>query len=88
MACGPEPRPHALIDKLEIVEPFQLASFTQAVVLPLDTKNTPLPDHDDNTLAPTRTVLSNATGNDVHHGVASDQRSVPTPQVELRPATR
>jgi hypothetical protein len=52
---------NALIDKLEIVEPFQLASFTQAVVLPLDTKNTPLPDRDDNTLAPTRTVLSKAT---------------------------
>jgi hypothetical protein len=52
---------NGLIDKLEIVEVFQLASFTQVVVLPLDTKNTPLPDHDDNTFTPTTTVLSKAT---------------------------
>jgi hypothetical protein len=50
-----------LIDKLEIVEPFQVTAFTKIVVLPLDTKQTPLPKQDDNTYAPTATVLSDAT---------------------------
>jgi hypothetical protein len=49
------------IDELEIVAPIQLAPFTHLVVLPLSTDKTPLPDHDDNSYAPTSTVLSRAT---------------------------
>jgi Domain of unknown function (DUF4410) len=50
-----------LIDHLEIVEPFQVTAFTMIVVLPLDTKQTPLPKQDDNTYPPTATALSKAT---------------------------
>lgn len=50
-----------LIDKLEIIEPFQVTSFTKVVVLPLDTEHTPLPKQDDNTYAPTAAMLPKAT---------------------------
>jgi hypothetical protein len=52
---------NGLIDKLEIVEPFQLATYTQLMILPLVTAKTPLPKSDDNSYGPTTTVLSKAT---------------------------
>ncbi len=46
------------IDQLEIVETFQRSSYSNVVVSPFDTSNTPLPDADDNTYEPVKTVLA------------------------------
>lgn len=46
-----------LIDRLEVVQNFSLASYSRLVLLPLDTVATPLPEKEDNTYAPTTQVL-------------------------------
>ena len=46
------------IDELEIVQSFKLGDYERVVVEPFDTSATPLPEADDNTLAPVKNVLS------------------------------
>ena len=46
-----------LIDYLEIIESFQLSGSGDLIIMPLDTKNTPLPDKEDNTYQPTLKTL-------------------------------
>lgn len=45
------------IDELEIKESFKLSDYTKVVVEPFDTKDTPLPEKDDNTYEPVKQVL-------------------------------
>ncbi len=47
-----------LIDELEIIEPFQIVSFSKIIIVPLDTASTPLPEKDDNTFEPTSRILA------------------------------
>ncbi len=49
------------IDELEIAEPFKLAGYERIVVEPFDTSETPLPEENDNTWAPVKSVLANVT---------------------------
>ncbi len=46
------------VDELEVVQHFQLADYSQVVVEPFDTKDTPLPGKDDNSYEPVKTVLA------------------------------
>ena len=50
-----------LIDKLEILESFNLSSYSKVVILPLDNKKTPLPEKKDNTYEPVTKVLEKVT---------------------------
>jgi hypothetical protein len=45
------------IDELEIVQAFKLSDYSKVIVEPFDTKDTPLPDKDDNTYEPVTRVL-------------------------------
>jgi hypothetical protein len=49
------------IDKLEIVAPFKLASYSRIVVEPFDTSSTPLPKAQDSTYVPVKNALANTT---------------------------
>ena len=46
------------IDQLEIVETFQRSGYQKIAVSGFDTSNTPLPEADDNTYEPVKTVLA------------------------------
>ncbi len=46
------------IDQLEIVKTFERSGYQKVVVGDFDTSNTPLPDADDNTYEPVKTVLA------------------------------
>ena len=48
------------IDELEIVETPKLADYSRIVVEPFDTKDTPLPDADDNSYGPAKSALEDA----------------------------
>jgi hypothetical protein len=50
------------IDELEIVQAFKLADYPKVVVLPFDTKDTPLPGKDDNTYDAVKSVLAAPSG--------------------------
>jgi hypothetical protein len=50
------------IDRVEILESFRLADYDLVVVEPLDGSRTELPDPDDNTFQPIKSVLEHATG--------------------------
>src|SRR5512133_3898922 len=50
------------IDELEIVRSFRLGDYRHVAVQGFDTDNTPLPDKDDNTFGPVKTVLRNIEG--------------------------
>jgi hypothetical protein len=50
------------IDELEILETFKLSDYETVSVEAFDTKNTPLPDADDNTYAPVKGVLADPAG--------------------------
>lgn len=45
------------IDELEIVQTFDLSSYSKVVVEPFDTSETPLPEKDDNTYEPVQQIL-------------------------------
>ena len=49
------------IDQLEIVRSFKLADYTTLTAEPLDTRDTPLPDKNDNTFEPVQAVLAEPT---------------------------
>ena len=49
------------IDQLEILKKFSLGDYTRIVVEPVDTSATPLPEKDDNTYEPVKTVLAKVT---------------------------
>ena len=49
------------IDRVEILESFRLADYDLVVVEPLDGSRTELPDSDDNTFGPVKSVLEHAT---------------------------
>ncbi len=49
------------IDRVEILESFRLADYDLVVVEPLDGSKTELPDSDDNTFAPVKSILEHAT---------------------------
>lgn len=46
------------IDQIEIVNSFKLADYKKVVIVPLDTRETPLPEKDDNTYKPVKQVLA------------------------------
>lgn len=50
------------IDELEVVETFQLSSYTKVVVEPFDTADAELPEKDDNTYEPVKQVLASPAG--------------------------
>jgi hypothetical protein len=50
------------IDELEILETFKLSDYETVSVEAFDTKNTPLPDADDNTYASVKEVLADPAG--------------------------
>lgn len=50
------------IDELEIRETFKLSDYETVSVEAFDTKDTPLPDADDNTYAPVKEVLADPAG--------------------------
>lgn len=50
------------IDELEVVETFKLSDYAKVVVEPFDTKDTPLPEKDDNTYEPVQEVLAAPAG--------------------------
>ncbi|MES1245597.1 MAG: DUF4410 domain-containing protein [Acidobacteriota bacterium] len=50
------------VDELEIVEPFKLSDYETVSVEAFDTKDTPLPEADDNTYAPVKSVLADPAG--------------------------
>ena len=50
------------VDELEVVQSFKLADYAKIVVLPFDTKDTPLPAKDDNTYEPVKSVLAAPAG--------------------------
>lgn len=49
------------IDQVEILEPFRISDYDAVVVEPLDGSRTELPEADDNTFAPVKSVLAHAT---------------------------
>jgi hypothetical protein len=49
------------IDELEIVKTFKFADYSKIVVVPFDTESVKLPEKDDNTYEPVKTVLASAT---------------------------
>ncbi|HXU34330.1 MAG TPA: DUF4410 domain-containing protein [Thermoanaerobaculia bacterium] len=49
------------IDRVEILETFRLADYDLVIVEPLDGSHTELPDSDDNTYAPVKSVIEHAT---------------------------
>jgi hypothetical protein len=50
------------VDELEIVEGFKLSDYETVSVESFDTKDTPLPEADDNTYGPVKSVLADAAG--------------------------
>jgi hypothetical protein len=46
------------VDRVELVEPFKLSSYTTLVVPPVDGSEVKLPDRDDNTYRPVKVVLA------------------------------
>lgn len=50
------------IDELEILEAFKLSDYETVSVDAFDTKDTPLPDADDNSYAPVKAVLADSAG--------------------------
>ena len=50
------------IDELEIVETFKLSDYSEVAVEEFDTKDTPLPEKDDNTYGPVKAVLVDPAG--------------------------
>jgi hypothetical protein len=50
------------VDELEIVETFKLSDYETVSVESFDTKDPPLPEADDNTYAPVKSVLADAAG--------------------------
>ncbi len=49
------------IDELEILKTFKFADYAKIVVVPFDTSEAKLPEKDDNTYEPVKTVLASAT---------------------------
>jgi hypothetical protein len=49
------------IDQLEIVKSFEFRNYGKVVVVPFDTSEVKLPEKDDNTYEPVKTVLASAT---------------------------
>lgn len=50
------------IDQVEILQTFRLADYDVVIVEPLDGSRTELPESDDNTFEPVKSVLEHATG--------------------------
>lgn len=66
---------NGLIDKLEIVEPFNVNDYAKIVVLKIDTSSTPLPPKDENTYQPTTIVRTSATSifsNGLKEGISDE----------------
>jgi hypothetical protein len=50
------------VDELEIVETFKLSDYQTVSVESFDTEDTPLPEADDNTYGPVKSVLADSAG--------------------------
>ncbi len=79
------------IDRVEIFETFKLGDFDVLVVEPLDGSRTELPDRDDNTYAPIKSVISHATApyvDGLAEGIGSRIEVVDAARGEIDPGAR